>query len=229
MGIPGEELAGSYAATDFVGWYNGHPDFRDREFDLSGERVVVIGAGNVALDVARMLVLTRDELAVTDIADHALEALAASGVREVVVVARRGPAQAAFTNPELRELGELSDADVIVDPDELALGDAIADPGADPTALRNVEILREYASRTPAGRSRRVVLRFLLSPLELTGAGRVESVTFARNALELTADGRLRGARHRRAPRDAGAGRVPRDRLPRHRRWPTSRSTPSAS
>jgi ferredoxin--NADP+ reductase len=191
MGIPGEELAGSYAATDFVGWYNGHPDFRERQFDLSGERVVVIGAGNVALDVARMLVLTREDLAATDIADHALEALAGSGVREVVVVARRGPAQAAFTNPELRELGELSDGDVVVDPDELALGNAVADPGADPTALRNVEILREYASRTPVGRSRRVVLRFLLSPLELTGAGRVESVTFARNALELTAEGRL--------------------------------------
>jgi ferredoxin--NADP+ reductase len=191
MGIPGEELAGSYAATDFVGWYNGHPDFRERQFDLGGERVVVIGAGNVALDVARMLVLTREDLAATDIADHALEALAGSGVREVVVVARRGPAQAAFTNPELRELGELRDGDVVVDPDELALGEAVADPGADPTALRNVEILREYAARAPVGRSRRVVLRFLLSPLELTGAGRVESVTFARNALELTAEGRL--------------------------------------
>ncbi|MGD1051952.1 MAG: FAD-dependent oxidoreductase, partial [Solirubrobacteraceae bacterium] len=135
MGIPGEELAGSYAATDFVGWYNGHPDYREREFDLSGERAVVIGAGNVALDVARMLVLTREELAVTDIADHALEALSRSGVREVVVVARRGPAQAAFTNPELRELGELRDGDVTVDADELALGEAVADPGADPTAL----------------------------------------------------------------------------------------------
>jgi len=191
LGIPGEELAGSYAATDFVGWYNGHPDFREREFDLSGERVVVIGAGNVALDVARMLVLTREELAVTDIADHALEGLAGSGVREVVVVARRGPAQAAFTNPELRELGELRDGDVIVDPVELALGDAVTDPGADPTALRNVEILRDYASRAPAGRSRRVALRFLLSPLALTGSGRVESVTFARNALELTPEGRV--------------------------------------
>ena len=151
----------------------------------------MIGAGNVALDVARMLVLTREELAVTDIADHALEALSRSGVREVVVVARRGPAQAAFTNPELRELGELRDGDVTVDADELALGEAVADPGADPTALRNVEILREYAARAPAGRARRVALRFLLSPLELTGSGRVESVTFARNALELSAEGRL--------------------------------------
>jgi ferredoxin/flavodoxin---NADP+ reductase len=192
MGIPGEDLAGSYAATDFVGWYNGHPDFREREFDLRGERVVVVGAGNVALDVARMLVLTRAELAVTDIADHALDVLASSGVREVVVLARRGPAQAAFTNPELRELGELSDADVIVDPEELALGEAIADPDADPTALRNVEILREYSTRPPAGRSRRVVLRFLLSPLALTGTGRVGSLTLARNELTVGAGGALR-------------------------------------
>jgi ferredoxin/flavodoxin---NADP+ reductase len=192
MGIPGEELAGSYAATDFVGWYNGHPDFRDREFDLSGERVVVVGAGNVALDVARMLVLARDELAVTDIADHALEVLADSGVREVLVVARRGPAQAAFTNPELRELGELSDADVVVDTDELALGDAHVDPNADPTALRNVEILRDYSTRPLVGHRRRVALRFLLSPLALNGSGRVESVTLARNALERSADGSLR-------------------------------------
>ena len=192
MGIPGEDLAGSYAATDFVGWYNGHPDFREREFDLRGERVVVVGAGNVALDVARMLVLTRAELAVTDIADHALEVLASSGVRELVVLARRGPAQAAFTNPELRELGELSDADVIVDPEELALGEAIADPDADPTALRNVEILREYSTRPPAGRSRRVVLRFLLSPLALTGTGRVGSLTLARNELTVGAGGALR-------------------------------------
>ena len=192
MGIPGEDLAGSYAATDFVGWYNGHPDFRDREFDLSGERVVVVGAGNVALDVARMLVLARDELAVTDIADHALDVLAGSGVREVLVVARRGPAQAAFTNPELRELGELSDADVVVDADELALGDVHDDPNADPTALRNVEILRDYSTRPLVGHRRRVALRFLLSPLELNGTARVESVTLARNALEPSADGSLR-------------------------------------
>jgi ferredoxin--NADP+ reductase len=192
MAIPGEQLPGSYAATDFVGWYNGHPDFRDHSFDLSGERVIVIGAGNVALDVARMLVLTRAELEVTDIADHAREALSNTGVREVVVIARRGPAQAAFTNPELRELGELSDADVSVDADELALGAAVDDPGADPTALRNVEILRDYSTRAPAGHSRVVALRFLLSPLELTGSGRVESVTLARNSLELTAGGSLR-------------------------------------
>jgi len=192
LGIPGEELAGSYSATDFVGWYNGHPDFCDYAFDLSGERAVVIGAGNVALDVARMLVLTHDELAVTDVADHALEAFDRSGVREVLVVARRGPLQAAFTNPELLELGELLDADVIVDEAELALADGIDDPAADTTARRNVEILRSYAQRTPAGKPRRVVLRFLLSPIEIRGAGRVETVVFARNRLEAGPDGTLR-------------------------------------
>src|SRR5205823_9194989 len=116
LGIPGEELPGSHAATDFVGWYNGHPDQADLEMDLlSAERAVVVGNGNVALDVARMLVLSAPELAPTDTADHALEVLAASRVREVVVLGRRGPAQAAFTNPELLELGDLKDADVIVD------------------------------------------------------------------------------------------------------------------
>jgi ferredoxin/flavodoxin---NADP+ reductase len=190
LGIEGEDLPGSYSATDFVGWYNGHPDFCDLEFDLSGERVVVVGAGNVALDVARMLVLTREELAVTDIADHALEVLAGSGVREVVVVARRGAAQAAFTNPELRELGELRDADVIVDAAELEAG--VEDPDAGTTAKRNVEILSDYAARPPTGKHKRVVLRFLLSPVEIHGDGRVESVTVARNVLEAGADGALR-------------------------------------
>ena len=192
MGIPGEELPGSYSATDFVGWYNGHPDFRDLDFDLSGERVVVVGAGNVALDVARMLVLTREELAVTDIADHALEVLTESGVREVVVLARRGPAQAAFTNPELRELGELLDADVVIDPADLASAQEHEDPDADATARRNVEILRDYSTRAPTGKRKQVALRFLLSPLELRGAGRVESVLLARNELETTTGGRLR-------------------------------------
>ena len=121
LGIPGEDLAGSVPATEFVAWYNGHPDAVDREFDLHCRRAVVIGNGNVALDVARMLVLTRDELAVTDIADQALRALAASSIEEVVVLGRRGPAQAAYTTPELRELGELIDADVIVDSADVQL------------------------------------------------------------------------------------------------------------
>ena len=116
LGIPGEDLPGSHPATAFVAWYNAHPDFADLEFDLSCERAVVIGNGNVATDVARMLALTREELEVTDTADHAIDALADSSVREIVVLGRRGPAQAAFTNPEVRELGEMKDADVDVDP-----------------------------------------------------------------------------------------------------------------
>ena len=131
LGIPGEDLPGSHAATEFVGWYNGHPDHTDLEVDLlSAERAVVIGNGNVAIDVARMLVLAPSELAPTDTADHALEVLAASHVNEVVVIGRRGPAQAAFTNPELLELGELADADVIVDPEELERALAVEDPAA---------------------------------------------------------------------------------------------------
>jgi ferredoxin--NADP+ reductase len=193
LGIPGEDLEGSHPATDFVGWYNGHPDFPDHDFDLSAERAVVIGNGNVALDVARMLTLTHDELAVTDIADHALEALDASKVREIVVVGRRGPAQAAFTNPELRELGDLADADVIVDPAELERALAVEDPNMDSTSTLNVAILRDYAGRAPAGKGKRVILRFLLSPLELIGDGRgVREVVLARNALQATEDGRLK-------------------------------------
>src|SRR5205807_10542480 len=172
LGIPGEELAGSHAATEFVGWYNGHPDQVDLEVDLlSAERAVVIGNGNVALDVARMLVLNDAELRCTDTADHALEVLAQSRVREVVIVGRRGPAQAAFTNPELRELGELSEADVIVEEAELERALAVADPALEDNAIarHNVEILRHYAAREPAGKPRRIVLRFLLSPVELLG------------------------------------------------------------
>src|SRR4051794_11210637 len=126
LGIPGEDLPGSHAATEFVGWYNGHPDFTDHRFDLNGGRAVVVGNGNVAVDVARMLVLEPDEVTVTDTADHAIDALASATVEEVVMLGRRGPAQAAFTNPELRELGELSRADVVVDPADLELDPASA-------------------------------------------------------------------------------------------------------
>jgi ferredoxin--NADP+ reductase len=193
LGIPGEDLPGSHPATDFVGWYNGHPDFPDHDFDLSAERAVVIGNGNVALDVARMLTLTHEELAVTDIADHALEALDASNVREILVVGRRGPGQAAFTNPELRELGELADADVIVDADELERALAVEDPNMSSTSEQNVAILRDYARRAPAGKSKRVILRFLLSPVELKGdKSGVRTVVLARNALQAGEDGRLR-------------------------------------
>jgi ferredoxin--NADP+ reductase len=197
LGIPGEELPGSHAATDFVGWYNGHPDQCDLEIDLlSAERAIVIGNGNVALDVARMLVLAPSELAPTDTADHALEVLAASSVREVVIVGRRGPAQAAFTNPELLELGELSQADVIVDEAEVDRALAVPDPDAEAnaTSRRNVEILRGYASRTPKGHARRVVLRFLLSPTALLAdeQSRLGAVELVRNELVPGAAGSLR-------------------------------------
>jgi ferredoxin--NADP+ reductase len=192
LGIPGEELERSYSATDFVGWYNGHPDYARHEFDLSGERAIVVGAGNVALDVARMLMLTERELASTDVADHALAVLAASTIREVLVVARRGPEQAAFTNPELLELAELSAAEVIVNAEDMARCEAIEDPSADTIARRNAEILREYALRERTGRPRRIELRFLLSPVEIHGAGAVNAATFVRNELVASEDGSLR-------------------------------------
>jgi len=187
MGIPGEDLPGSWAATEFVAWYNGHPDFRDREFDLSRKRAIVIGNGNVAADVARMLALTRDELAQTDVADHALDVLAESQIEEIVVLGRRGPAQAAFTNPELLELGEMSDADVIVDPRDVEVDPLsrawLDSEAAKGTSRKNVEILTGYAGRTPDGKRRRIVLRFLVSPLALLGEERVEGIRICRNEL----------------------------------------------
>jgi ferredoxin--NADP+ reductase len=197
LGIPGEDLPGSHAATEFVGWYNGHPDHTGLEVDLvSAERAVVIGNGNVAIDVARMLVLTPEELAPTDTADHALEVLARSRVQEVLVVGRRGPAQAAFTNPELLELGELTDADIVVDGDELERALAVHDEAAeqDITSRRNVEILREYAQRTPTPGRKRVVLRFLLSPSALVAGedGALAAVELVRNELVADESGALR-------------------------------------
>jgi ferredoxin--NADP+ reductase len=195
LGIPGEDLPGSEAATSFVGWYNGHPDFADREYDLDIERVVVVGNGNVAIDCARMLALSLDELRATDTADHAIEPLASDAVKEIVILGRRGPAQAAFTNPELRELGELELADVIVDPSDLELDDASAawleSDAASKTARENVRILREYAAREPAGKPKRIVLRFLTSPVEILGDGRVEQIVVERNRLEPREDGSL--------------------------------------
>ncbi len=198
LGIPGEDRAGSHAATEFVAWYNGHPGHAEREFDLSAERAVVVGNGNVALDVARMLVLDPDELAPTDTADHAIEALAQARVREVVVLGRRGPAQAAFTNPELLELGELRRADVIVEAADVELDEHsaawLASDAADAIHRRNVEILWEYAGRRPAGKSHRVLLRFLRSPLEVVGDADdgVAALRVARNRLEPDGRGGLR-------------------------------------
>jgi ferredoxin--NADP+ reductase len=187
MGIPGEDLPGSWAATEFVAWYNGHPDYQHLEFDLSGERAVVIGNGNVAVDVARMLALTAEELAPTDTTDAAIDAFTSAGITEIVMVGRRGPAQAAFTTPELQELGELAGADVIVDPADLEG----AEPG-DTNSERNLAVLREYAAREPQGRPKRLVLRFLASPVAITGEERVEGIELVRNRLETDARGALR-------------------------------------
>jgi ferredoxin/flavodoxin---NADP+ reductase len=196
MGIPGEDLPGSWAATEFVAWYNGHPDYRELEFDLSAETAIVVGNGNVATDVARMLALTREELACTDVADHSIDILADSGVKEIVVLGRRGPAQAAFTNPELLELGEMTDADVYVDPRDAELDplsrEWIEGEDADKTARKNVEIVSDYARREPTDKRKRIVLRFLVSPVEIHGVERVEAVTVRRNRLEPDERGVLR-------------------------------------
>ncbi len=194
LGIPGEDLPGSHSSTEFVAWYNGHPDFADHEFDLSARTAVVVGNGNVALDVARMLALPRETLARTDVADHALEALAASSIEEVVVLGRRGPAQAAFTTPELIELSELAQADVIVDPGDMQLDEASARAveDADAQVKKKIEVLHGYAASEPHGHERRIVLRFFASPLEIVGDGRVEGIRVGRTELVQDGDGRLR-------------------------------------
>jgi ferredoxin--NADP+ reductase len=190
LGIPGEDRPGSHGALEFVAWYNGHPEYADHEFDLSATRAVVIGNGNVAVDVARMLVLDPQEMAATDTADHAIGPLNAAQVHDVVVLGRRGPAQAAFTTPELRELGELTRADIIVDPADMELDGFSAkwlQEEGDPTNKRNVELLREYAEREPHGHERRVELRFLRSPVEILGDGEdgpVTGIRIVKNKIE---------------------------------------------
>ncbi|MBA3843871.1 MAG: FAD-dependent oxidoreductase [Actinobacteria bacterium] len=192
LGVPGEDLPGSWPATAFVAWYNGHPDFQELEFDLSHRRAVVIGNGNVAVDCVRMLALTPEELAPTDTTDEAIAAINDAAIEEIVMLGRRGPVQAAFTPPELKELGELAGADVIVDPADLELDEASAAELAADTqrAQRNMELLREYAAREPAGKPRRIVLRFLTSPLAIAGGDRVEGVEIVRNEL-VEQDGRI--------------------------------------
>jgi ferredoxin--NADP+ reductase len=187
LGIPGEDLPGSHAATEFVNWYNAHPDFAKAQFDLSCDRVVVIGNGNVAADVARMLALPKQELDTTDTADHAIEPLTSSNVKEIVVLGRRGPAQAAFTNPEVRELGELTDADIVIDPADVELDQISAEfvesDECEPTNKRNVEIFTEFSQREPEGKPKRVIMKFLRSPIEILGSGRVEKLIVGVNEL----------------------------------------------
>lgn len=187
LGIPGETLPGSHSATEFVAWYNGHPDYADRAFDLSCERAVIIGNGNVALDVARILLSDIETLRSTDIADHALDQLAQSRICEVVLVGRRGPVQAAFTTPELLGLAGSGACDIHVAPDELAMDDATrqwSNGNEESMGLYKARLISELGSAAPT-RSRRVSLRFLLSPTEITGDQRVESVRLTRNKLVL--------------------------------------------
>ena len=187
LGIPGEELPGSWSATEFVAWYNGHPDFQDLSFDLSVDRAVVIGNGNVALDVARMLALTPEELAPTDTTDPAITAIGESTIHEILVVGRRGPAQASWTTQELKEMGELAGADVVVDSAELELGSA---DEHDTNTRRNLEVLREFAERQPTEKPVTVRFLFFRSPVAIYGEEKVEEIELVRNRLE-EQDGRL--------------------------------------
>ncbi len=196
LGIPGEDLPGSWSATELVAWYNGHPEFQDLSFDLSSERAVVVGNGNVALDVARMLALTRAELAKTDTTDPAIDAIAESGIREILVLGRRGPVQASWTPPELAELGDLAGADIVVDPSELELDPASEAERevATPLVRRNVDVLRAFAAREKTGKPRAIHLRFRVSPVAILGDDAVEAVELVRNRLEADASGRVRAA-----------------------------------
>lgn len=188
LNIPGEELAGSLSATEFVAWYNGHPDFADLALDLSCDAAVVVGVGNVAMDVARILAKSADELRDTDMTDYALATLAASRIKDIYVLARRGPAQVKFTPPEIKEFGELVMADVVVSEADLRLDPAsAAEAAADTEAQRNLEYLHDYTNRPLSGKTRRVHFRFLTSPVELLGEdGRVSAVRVEKN--ELRAD-----------------------------------------
>jgi ferredoxin--NADP+ reductase len=186
LGIAGEDLPGSVAAVDFVGWYNAHPHFEEMAPDISSGRAVVVGNGNVALDVARILVSDPDVLATTDIADHALKSLHDRGVEEVLIIGRRGPLQATFTTLEVRELGDLEglgDVDVIVDPADFAdISDEDLE-AAGKTVKNNVKALRGYAEREPRGAKRRIVFRFRTSPIEIRGDSKVASIVLGHNEL----------------------------------------------
>jgi ferredoxin--NADP+ reductase len=191
LGIPGEDLAGSISATDFVNWYNGHPDAPIDKYALDARTVAVIGVGNVAVDVARVLAKTSDELRITDVPGHVLDVLSASRIEDIHVLGRRGPVQAKWTTHELRELGELTNADIVVRQDELVLDDASTEHlAADAGARRNFEALQTWAERPLEGKPRRVHLRFLLRPAELVGDTAVEGVRLVRTELDGTGSAR---------------------------------------
>jgi ferredoxin--NADP+ reductase len=186
LAIPGEDLPGSYTATEFVGWYNGHPDYWGRSFDLSHEVAVIIGQGNVAADVSRILAKTVDELRHTDIAERALDALAQSRIREIYVIGRRGPAQAKFTPKELREFGDLADCTPVVDPKDLELNPESEQELADKNNAgnaKNFEIFKKFAAEQNRDKARRCYFSFLKSPVELLGSARVQKVVLERNQL----------------------------------------------
>jgi len=186
LGIPGEDLPGSHTATSFVGWYNGHPDYRDLEFDLSQESAAVIGLGNVAMDVARILAKTPDELRETDIAQHALDALAQSRIKTIYIIGRRGAAQSAFTTAEIKEMGHLDDCEPVVLQEEIELSPAsVMEEDQDNNVRKNMEVLREFSERTLGDdKARRMHFKFLRSPVELKGTERVETMVLEKNALE---------------------------------------------
>jgi ferredoxin--NADP+ reductase len=191
LGVPGEDLPNSLSATEFVAWYNGHPDFRDLNPDLSCEAAIVVGVGNVAMDVARILAKSVDELKTTDITDYALEALAQSNIKDIYIVARRGPAQVKFTNAEVREFGHLAVADAIVLDSELRLDRASsASIEGDTGMQKNLDYLRAYAEIGATGKPRRVHFRFLLSPVEIIGEdGKIVAVKMEKNQLRAVAGG----------------------------------------
>jgi len=178
LGIPGEDLLGSMSAATFVPWYNSHPDFKDHNIDLSCQTAVVIGAGNVAMDVARMLALEPSELDPTDTADHAIDAFKASAVRTVILSARRGPEHAAFTSPELRELPKLEHTNVIIN--KLDITQAISRAGDEPAkdVKSNLDAMLSIAEKEATNHERTMKFQFLATPIEIKGSGRVEEVVF---------------------------------------------------
>lgn len=195
LGIPREYLPGSHGASDFVGWYNASPDQRNLTFDFSGDNVVVVGNGNVAMDVARVLMLPPDELAATDIGGHALRALSQNKVRQVTILGRRGPAQAAFTYRELKELADRDDIDVVVDPADMVLDPhSLHDTEQAPDRGRDqvLDLLRELSERPSRGHDRRIAFRFLVSPVEILGKDRVTGVEVVGNELYRGNNGELR-------------------------------------
>ncbi len=196
MGIPGEDLLGSHPATNFVGWYNGHPDYREERFDLSAERAVVVGIGNVAMDVARILAEDPDVLAKTDIAGYALDALRKSRVREVYILGRRGPAQAAFSPAEIAEIGSLHGSDLVLLPEEARLDDVSREALSkkpDPEAEKNIKYLNEKAAQGAGKNPRKVHLRLCVSPVEVLGeGGRMNAVRIEKNKLAADDKGNVR-------------------------------------